>query len=120
MSYTLAAAAAATGLDKSTILKAIEDGKIAGTRDERGEWLVEPAELHRAYPPVAGQSDDGGAATPYAGPDIEALGAQIEALLRQAGVRLQQQLDDTRRGHESRRDRTQASQLQLADQPGER
>jgi excisionase family DNA binding protein len=104
MSYTLAAAAAATGVDKSTILKAIEDGKIAGTRDERGEWLVEPAELNRAYPPVAGQSDAGVATTQYAGPDIEALGAQIEALLRQAGVRLQQQLDDTRRGHDNGRD----------------
>ena len=41
MSYTLAAAAAATGLDQSTILKAIKDGKIAGTKDERGEWHVE-------------------------------------------------------------------------------
>jgi hypothetical protein len=115
MSYTLAAAAAATGLNQSTILKAIKDGRIAGTRDERGEWHVEPAELHRAYPPVTGQSEMGAAAAPYAGPDIEALGAQIEALLKKAGVRLRQQLDDTRRG----RDRERDPQLQLADHPGE-
>ena len=117
MSYTLAAAAAATGLDQSTILKAIKDGKIAGTRDERGEWHVEPAELHLAYPPLAEQSDVGATTAPYAGagPDIEALGAQIEALLRQAGVRLRQQLDDTRSG----RDPNRASQLQFADQSGE-
>jgi hypothetical protein len=115
MSYTLAAAAAATGLDQSTILKAIKDGKIAGTSDERGEWHVEPAELHLMYPPVAEQGDVGATTAPYAGPDIEALGAQIEALLRQAGVRLLQQLDDTR----SERDPTRASQLQLADQSGE-
>ena len=38
MSYTLAAAATATGLSQTTILKAIEDGRIAATRDERGEW----------------------------------------------------------------------------------
>ena len=53
MPYTLAAAATATGLNKTTILKAIKDGKLAGSKDERGEWLVEPAELHQLYPPVA-------------------------------------------------------------------
>lgn len=115
MSYTLAAAAAATGLNQSTILKAIKDGTIAGTRDERGDWHVEPAELHRAYPSVSAQGDNGVASAPYASPDIEALGAQIEALLRQAGVRLRQQIDDARRGRESERD----TQLQLVDHPGE-
>jgi excisionase family DNA binding protein len=120
MSYTLAAAAAATGLSKSTILKAIEDGKIAGTRDERGEWHVEPAELHLAYPPAAARTEVGAVTAPHAGPDdIEALGAQIEALLRRAGVRLRQQLDDSRRGHESGRNPAHAARLQLADQPEE-
>jgi hypothetical protein len=53
MSYTLAAAAAACGVNKSMVLRAIKGGKISGTRDEHGEWHVEPAELHRVYPPVA-------------------------------------------------------------------
>jgi hypothetical protein len=53
MSYTLAAAAAACGVNKSTVLRAIKGGKISGTKDEHGEWHVEPAELHRVYPPVA-------------------------------------------------------------------
>lgn len=113
MSYSLAAAAAATGLNQSTILKAINDGTIAGTRDERGDWHVEPAELHRLYRPDSAQSDTGVTTAPYDGPDVEALGAQIEALLRQAGARLRQQIDDARRGSE--RDR----QLQFADRPGE-
>src|SRR6266568_4108944 len=38
MSYTLAAAAAACGLNKSTALRAIKAGKISGTKDEHGEW----------------------------------------------------------------------------------
>jgi hypothetical protein len=38
MSYTLAAAAAACGLNKSTVLRAIKAGKISGTKDEHGEW----------------------------------------------------------------------------------
>src|SRR6266478_6357048 len=37
MSYTLAAAAAACGLNKSTVLRAIKAGKISGTKDEHGE-----------------------------------------------------------------------------------
>ena len=49
MSYTLAAAAAACGLNKSTVLRAIKAGKISGTKDEHGEWHIEAAELHRVY-----------------------------------------------------------------------
>ena len=53
MPYTLAAAAAATGLSKTTIFRAIKSGKISGSKDVNGEWEVEPAELHRVYPPFA-------------------------------------------------------------------
>ena len=47
MSYDLAAAAEATGLNKASILRAIKSGKISGTKDALGQWWVEPAELHR-------------------------------------------------------------------------
>ena len=53
MPYTLAAAAAATGLSKTTIFRAIKSGKISGSKDVNGQWQVEPAELHRVYPPFA-------------------------------------------------------------------
>jgi len=54
MSYTLGQAAKATGMSKSTILRAIKSGKISATKDEAsGEWTIEPAELHRFYPTVA-------------------------------------------------------------------
>jgi excisionase family DNA binding protein len=96
MSYTLARAATATGLSRSTILKAIKDGEIAGTKDQRGDWRVEPAELHRIYPPVAWGGSGGDAAERYAAPDVEALGAEIEALLRRAGDQLRRQLADVR------------------------
>lgn len=46
MSYSLAAAAAATGLNKTSILRAIKSGKISGTKDALGQWWVE-AELDR-------------------------------------------------------------------------
>jgi hypothetical protein len=53
MTYTLAAAAAATGTNKTTILRAIKSGKITGTKNAHGQWYVEPAELHRVCPAVA-------------------------------------------------------------------
>ncbi len=52
MSYTLAEAAAATGLDKSTVRRAVRSGRISGTRNDLGVWHVEAAELHRVFPPV--------------------------------------------------------------------
>src|SRR5215470_12481260 len=97
MSYTIAEAADATGLNKKTLLRAIKSGKINGTKDERGEWLIEPDELHHVFPLVARRNVDGDTGPPYDEADVEALGAQIEALLRQAGARLRQQLDDVRR-----------------------
>src|SRR5215471_13686617 len=52
MPYSLAEAARATGLNRSTILRAIKRGAISGTRDETGAWAVEPVELHRVFPPA--------------------------------------------------------------------
>jgi excisionase family DNA binding protein len=51
--YTLKQAAVAIGKSKPTVLRAIQSGKISALRDETtGGWLIEPAELHRLYPPV--------------------------------------------------------------------
>jgi hypothetical protein len=55
MAYSLAAAAEATGLNKTMVLRAIKTGKISGIRNESGEWHVEPAELHRVYPSLPRQ-----------------------------------------------------------------
>ena len=114
MSYTLAGAATATGQSKKAILRAIRDGKIAGTKDALGNWSIEAAELHGVFPHVAAQGGgDGADALPrYSEEEVEALGAQIEALLRQAGARLRQQLDEVRR----ERDTEQDQNLVLADQ----
>jgi hypothetical protein len=106
MSYTLAAAARATGLSRRALVRAFKEGRIAGTRDTSGEWRVEPSELHRVYPPVAPCSSGSDPIQRSSAPDIDALGAQIEVLLRQAGDRLQGQLDAMRREHDARRQRT--------------
>jgi hypothetical protein len=53
MPYSLKQAATATGKAKPTILRAIQAGKISAEKDAQGEWQIEPAELHRVYPPVS-------------------------------------------------------------------
>jgi hypothetical protein len=53
MAYSLAQAAKAVGRDRSTLLRMIKIGKLSAARDEAsGAWVIEPAELHRVYPPV--------------------------------------------------------------------
>lgn len=53
MAYTLGEAARATGISKTSLRRALDAGRISGTRDELGRWQIEPAELHRVYPPAS-------------------------------------------------------------------
>jgi hypothetical protein len=52
MPYSLVTGAAATGVNRSTILRAIGAGKISAERDAQGAWSIQPSELHRVYPPL--------------------------------------------------------------------
>ena len=61
MPYNLVEAGAATGKSRSTILRAIRRGVLSASRDDvSGGWAVDPAELHRVYPPVAPSGHDRG------------------------------------------------------------
>ncbi len=53
MPYTLGQAAKATGKQKSTILDSIRKGRISAAKDDFGRYQIDPAELHRVYPPNA-------------------------------------------------------------------
>lgn len=52
MSFDLASAAAATGVAKSSVFRAIKAGRISAQRDDNGRWSVEPAELFKIFPPL--------------------------------------------------------------------
>jgi predicted site-specific integrase-resolvase len=119
MTYSLAAAAAATGTDESTILKSIEDGKISATKDEHGDWRIESAELYRLYPPSTKLSSDSEAARSAApARDAMDLEGQIAALIKQAGDRLREQLDDVQHGRpDASRDQPQAPQRPTSEKP---
>jgi len=91
MVLTLAEAAQATGVSRSTILRHIKSGRISGTRGNKGAWLVEADEVFQVLPaqgqPKAIQQDGQGRTT---------LEAEI-ANLKWVAKLLRRQLDDLTR-----------------------
>lgn len=57
MKYSLSEAAKATGKNKTTIQRAIKNGKISAAKGDSGSYEIEPSELHRVFPPVTAQRD---------------------------------------------------------------
>ena len=49
---TLREAADAVGVSKSTLFRAIRTGRLSATRNDDGNFRVDPAELFRVYPPA--------------------------------------------------------------------
>jgi len=57
--YTIGTAAKATGKAKSVISRDIEKGRISAMRNEDGTYSIDPAELHRVYPPMSESNGSG-------------------------------------------------------------
>jgi DNA repair exonuclease SbcCD ATPase subunit len=53
---TLTDAAAEVGKSKSTLLRAIDAGRLSAQRNEHGEYRVDASELFRVYPPKSEKS----------------------------------------------------------------
>lgn len=57
--YTLGQAAKAAGKSKSTISKAIRNGKISANLDAHGQYQIDPSELFRVWsPPPKGNGEE--------------------------------------------------------------
>jgi len=50
VALTLNQAAKTCGRSKSTLLNAINSGRMSAPKDDRGRYTIDPAELHRAFP----------------------------------------------------------------------
>lgn len=50
MAMTLNQAAKTCGRSKSTLLDAIRKGRMSAPKDDRGRYVIDPAELHRVFP----------------------------------------------------------------------
>ena len=87
--YTLGTAAKATGKSKSTILRVIQNGVISTIKGPHGDYQIDPAELHRVYPPVA-SSGAAQPATPTYAPPVGTLDATLlQAELRELQAKLE-------------------------------
>jgi hypothetical protein len=85
--YTLGQAAKATGRSKSALSRDVKAGRVSATRNADGSLQIDPAELHRVFPPVSrGNGTDNvawDASQPVAArPDNGVLLARENALLR--------------------------------------
>jgi AcrR family transcriptional regulator len=68
MALGLSEAAAATGVNRSTIYRAYKSGRMSAVRLETGQIEVDPAELFRVFPPIAAQTPLSSASHPHATP----------------------------------------------------
>lgn len=50
MLYTLGQSAKAVGKAKGTIKNAIDKGRLSASKNDKGQYQIDPAELHRVYP----------------------------------------------------------------------
>jgi hypothetical protein len=111
MSYTLREAAKASGKSKATIGRAVQSGRLSAVKDEAtGAWRIDPAELHRVFPPrSSGQVQDGSLSQS----DVASETVETAGLLRQERherererVQLQTRIDDlTHRLDDSEKER---------------
>jgi hypothetical protein len=117
-SMSLAQATAATGMVKSSILRAIKCGRISAVPDDLGRWLIKPVELHRAFPPVAEQRCEGDAAHGAPGENVAAMAElRMRAELAERQLcDLKAALDDMKKQRDAWRD--QAIRLRRSPQRG--
>jgi hypothetical protein len=72
------------------VLRAIKAGRLSGQRDAQGGWTIDPAELHRVFPPL-----------PAAAPDAQAT-AQRDALADALVTELRGVIADLRQDRDHR------------------
>jgi len=94
-------AADETGKTKATILKAIKTGRLSGSKDHKGEWQIDPAELFRVYQHTPTDSPNSAPAhtTEHSGLSVELAAvrdklATLEQERQRERGQLESQIDD--------------------------
>jgi excisionase family DNA binding protein len=92
--FTLGQAAKQTGISKTGIARAINSGRLSATKEENGEYRIDPAELHRVYPVTGGH--EGESVRPATLHVDGALQGQVD-VLRELLEQVKDERDDLRR-----------------------
>jgi hypothetical protein len=97
------------GLTKQAIVKAIKNGRLSATKDDTGEWRVDPAELFRVYPPGSAAPTDGSNQPPTeTASDAAGLRREIELL--------RERIDDLTDDRDHWRQQAERALMLLTDQ----
>ena len=103
--FTLGTASQATGMAKSSILRAIKTGRLSATRDNAlGQWSIDPVELGRVFPLLAIP----GAPEPQPRNEHDAMADVLVAELRAT-------ISDLRRDRDHWRESNERAQIALAE-----
>lgn len=126
-------AAKEAGIAKKTLLEAMTSGRLSATKNDKGHWEIEPAELFRVFPKTgAGE----GVKTVFHPPEKisenSSLGVEVKMLREQIDSlgderdrerrQLEDQIEDLRRrldGSESERIRLNALLTDQREKPAE-
>jgi hypothetical protein len=95
MKLSLGQAAKETGLDKSTISRAIKSGKLSAHRKESGGYEIDPAELFRVFSP-ASQKPDPVALPPDIPTETLLENRELRIRLEAAELRIRDKEDEVR------------------------
>ena len=95
--YSLKQAAEAVGRGKPAILRAIQKGIISAQKSSKNEWLIDPAELHRVYPPISRNGAQSNETERHATPDATEVLRKENALLLEQIELLKDERQDLRR-----------------------
>lgn len=113
---SLKQAAQSAGKTKPAILKAIKSGRISAQKNDRNEWEIDPAELHRVYPPVKVSGSGNQKSLQQEPPNGNSgLQAQIDAL-REERERERRQLEQTIEDLRRRLDEADRERRQMTEQ----
>jgi hypothetical protein len=95
MKLSLGQAAKETGLDKSTISRAIKSGRLSAYRKESGGYEIDPAELFRVFSP-ASQKPDPVALPPDIPTETLVENRELRIKLEAAELRIRDKEDEVR------------------------
>ena len=116
---TLGEAAKSAGKTKPTILNAIRKGRVSAKKDSKGQWQIDPAELHRVYPAVSPNSlkEDKTLRLETSSNTYESIALKKEIeLLREQNNILKDERDDLRRRLDAESEERRSLTLMLTDQ----
>lgn len=117
---SLREAADACGVSKSTILRAIKSGRMSAPRTDDGGYAIDPAELHRVYPPRTTTAPErNGAMGQDTTPTISGATAMLDneiASLREMLRRADKETEDLREDRDRWRNQAENAQRLITDQ----